>query len=849
VFLAVLGATAILACASSSPALFLSSAAAGALHRATAADCPDATYPTVQVDTDTPSYQIPDDRARGAMLDAGLPEPYRVLVPQDTAAITHGRALAEVRGFYRPGATDNVTVLARGPARGLWLPSTVAGQLGVRAGQQVKLLDGPVVPVAGIYRDLWHEPVRPYWCSYAGLFSYNGVGKPPPALVLITDIDLFNTIAPALTGALTTYWVAPAEPTHLTLSAAGYLNDQQAAAYQRLGDRPPQDLAARLSGTGQLPVFAEQAGLVRDGLRGPVVPIALGGMLLALLLVGAAGSYWADRRMSEVRLLSARGVSPVGLAVKALLELALPALVGTVAGWLLARWLVHALGPSPQVDSSAPRQALLTALAALAAGLALLALVAGLRSRAATERPVGGRRPVLAAVPWEVLLLAAAAASYLALRSGPAVVLVRNIAQVKLLVVTFPLLFMLGSAILVMRVLALALPAAGGWLGRRWPAWFLAGRRIRASRLVSVLLLVAASTPIAVGLYAACLTRTAQYTLAAKARVQVGSEVEVDTVDPLRRTAQTDQAGTLVTRYLYAELAGEPAAVLAIDPDTFAGTAFWDARFADRPLRQLLGRLSTPRPDGRVPALLVPADAAARTSAGIGLGAPLDLPLGATTARLTVVDTGRLFPGRRLPVPMLVVDRRQLGQVDPHAGSRNEVWSRGGMAQAQAAVLGQDARIFGQTDVASVFDAANFVGIAWTFGYLTALAGLVGVVAIGGLLLYLETRQRSRVASYALGRRMGLTRATHLRSLLAELGTLLAAAFAVGAALAAAAILLVYHRLDVDLLRPPAPLLTVPTAVVLGALGGVAVITVLAAWYAQRGADRASVAEVLRLGS
>ena len=118
-------------------------------------------------------------------------------------------------------------------------------------------------------------------------------------------------------------------------------------------------------------------------------------------------------------------------------------------------------------------------------------------------------------------------------------------------------------------------------------------------------------------------------------------------------------------------------------------------------------------------------------------------------------------------------------------------------------VTGQHARIYLATSQDTVFDVANFLGVSWTFGYLSALAALVGLVAIGGLLLYLETRQRTRTASYALGKRMGLTRATHLRSLLAELGVLLGLAWVIGAGLAWAAVLLVYHRLDIDPTRPP----------------------------------------------
>jgi putative ABC transport system permease protein len=93
---------------------------------------------------------------------------------------------------------------------------------------------------------------------------------------------------------------------------------------------------------------------------------------------------------------------------------------------------------------------------------------------------------------------------------------------------------------------------------------------------------------------------------------------------------------------------------------------------------------------------------------------------------------------------------------------------------------------------------------------------------------------------------MGLTRATHLRSLLAELGVLLGPAWVIGAALASAAVLLVYHRLDIDPSRPPTPLLTVPTLALAGSAIAVAVV-VLAALYAQRSADRTDLSEVLRL--
>jgi putative ABC transport system permease protein len=593
-----------------------------------------------------------------------------------------------------------------------------------------------------------------------------------------------------------------------------------------------------------MPEFVARTTLIRDGLRGPVLPIALGGSLLALLLVGAAGSYWADRRASEVRLLSSRGVGPGALALKAALELALPALIGTVLGWLLARWLVTSLGPSPLLDASAPAQAALTAGVALVAGIALLALVAGLRSRAATERPVGVRRSWVGVVPWELLLLGVALACYLRLRSGGnAVVLDDGIAQINLLVVAFPLLFLVGGAMLLVRLLALLLPALGRRAGRLSPAWYLAARRVTSSRVVSVVLLAAASTPIAVLVYAAGLTQTSQYTLDSKAALFNGAQTAGLTVDPLRRTPATDAVGTVVVRYLYGQVDGQDGdiAVLAVDADTFAGTAFWDRRFADEDIDELMAKLRGRAAAGRVPAVVVPA--------GPDFRPAFDLRLGRTTARLEAVAETRYFPGRRLPRPMIIVDRTRLGEVDRFAGTTNELWSHGGADGVRAAIEGQQARVFSITSRETVFQAANFLGVSWTFGYLTALAALVGLVAIGGLLLYLETRQRTRVASYALGRRMGLTRATHLRSLAAELGVLLGLAWVVGAALAWAAVLLVYGRLDIDPARLPGPLLTVPVAAFVGSAVAVAVVVLLASLYAQRSADRTDVAEVLRLGS
>jgi putative ABC transport system permease protein len=67
-----------------------------------------------------------------------------------------------------------------------------------------------------------------------------------------------------------------------------------------------------------------------------------------------------------------------------------------------------------------------------------------------------------------------------------------------------------------------------------------------------------------------------------------------------------------------------------------------------------------------------------------------------------------------------------------------------------------------------------------------------------------------------------------------------------GAVLASAAVAVVYRRLDVDKLRPPTSLLDVPWLAVLFTALATAVVAMLAAAYAQRAADRADPATVLR---
>jgi putative ABC transport system permease protein len=860
VLLAVIGAAAILACASSSAALFLSSASSASLQRLIAARCPDAAYPAIQSKPADRRLPGRDGRA-GAALTAtldrqvpaamtanGLPAPYRVLQNSD-ALVTQGTAGPGATSalVYETGALSHVTRLAGSAStRGVWIHNGTARLLGLHVGSTATVGTAKV-RVAGIYRDLATQPVAPFWCSQTALFLNQSYGNdtPPPHLVLATDPQTFLSITARNQDLPVANWISPITTHRITLDAARRVNASERSAMKQLGgtaaaaSRAGAILGPQGGGYQQsLPDMTSRTSLIRRGLTGPVVPIAVGGSVLALLLVGAAGSYWADRRQREVRLLSSRGVGPGALAVKAALELTIPAVIGTVLGWVLAVELVRVIGPSADLDSTAPLTAAVTALIALLVGVGLLSAVAGLRARDATERPLGHGRGWAAVVPWELIVLAVAGVLYLRLHSEQAVVLRQGVAQVNLLLVAFPLLFLLGGAVLLVRLLALTLP----WLRRSsagWgPASYFAVRRITGAVVVSVTLLVAASLPVAVFVYSAAITRTSQVTVDAKAGSYAGSTVDVSTVDKLHRTPALDAVGTIVTRYSQVTLGADDAEVLAVDPATFARYAFWDDRFADRPLPTLMRDLTRRPADGRLPAIVLTYQPNHSSA----------LQLGRTSRRLDVVARPTAFPGQQnASADLVVVDAALLGHVDHFVVNSDELWSTHSAAAAQAAMTAQHARPFVTFTPHGVVDATNYLAVTWSFGYLQALAALVGLIAIGGLLLYLATRQRSRIASYAMGRRMGLTRRAHLRSLLIELGALLAAAWLLGAGLAVAAVYLVYARLDVDPTRRPPPLLTLPVIVFVTSAAVIAVVVLLAAFSAQHSADRADISEVMRL--
>lgn len=857
---AVAGAAAVLALTGAAAPLFVASAASASVNDQVAARCAYvlgmAAYgPTEDAGQRPPGNPRADfDRLADRIPNLGPTEVVTIFGGTvNPVSVTSARGPGEfpVTLLQRPDQEHHITIVSDAHTDGLLLPDGLAGVLKVKAGDRVRIssADSAPVRVAGVYRDLNSEPKRAYWCdpvlnAYSrGLLDEN----PPPPLVLARGPVAMAALARSHTAVTPLYErpvlggltlpegrrTAAALPVVQNLLRTNYLTDRG----QR--ERP---FLWRTHAVADLPFIVRRADAVASSLAATCAAIAAAGSVVALLLLGGAGLLWVERRRTEVRLLWARGVGPAALGLKALAEMLPALLVGAVAGWGLALWLVPAVGPSDVLPpSTASSAAVRTGLVALA-GAVTLAVVAAVAIRRSTERPLGRHRSRLAAVPWEVGLLVAAwlVAASITDRGLPtfADTTVPRLDAAQLL---YPLLLLSGGTLLAARLLVLVLRRRRTRPSRLTGAAYLAGRRLSGAPGVTAVLVVAAALSIGVLTFATAMTGTLRYTVDTKARIFVGSDAQVTLVRPVGTLPPALRTGTTTVVATDADVAGAGHVdVLGIDPTTFASAAAWDTRLGG-PLAPLVRRLDVPAGGGPVPAIVVG-----------DLPSGFTLPLAASggqTVRLPVHVVARphAFPQQHGDA-LVVVPQARLPR-GARDLSATELWVRDWDAGKQAALAAAGVQIRFVTTVADVSRAPDLAAVTWTYGFFESLGALTGVIAIGGLLLYLATRQRSRALGYGLTRRMGLRRPAHALSVLLEVGAGLLAGYAVGTALGTLGVQVVYAHLDPEQELPPGPLLHLPLAAYAALAAATLLVALGATALAQHTADRTRTADLLRLGA
>jgi putative ABC transport system permease protein len=832
VFLAIAASTAVLAVAAASGVLFLSTLDTASLQAQAANDCPERSMPGF-------SSVLPANRVAGAR-PAGIDAMRRSGALGSPYAVELGFATVQtvpINLYSRAGALDHVQKLT--PATGgtgVWIPDNFVQQWNVKPGDYLQTTSGHPIRVAGVYRSLSPNPfalanVPRYFCSWTDLIIRRVVehGTGP---LLISDEQ---TLGAAADGPVEISWYDPIPLKSISLSQAATANsrgERAEAAFLGQATYATRADPSGATGTDTLGHMIDMARLSKSGVSGSVLPIDLAAVLVASLLVGGAGLFWATHRSREIRLLVARGVGPGALAVKAVLETAPAALLGLGGGFLAAVALVRSVSPTAVLGPGAPANALRAAVAAVAGGLLLIAGIAAFASR---DRLIGVRPGRLRWVPWELTLLVVAAVMALRIRATSGIEVDHTIVHVKPVLVIFPLVGSTAVLLLVGRLIALLLPrvrrrVAGGGVG-----FYLALRRIAGSRAVVIGLIVCTALPGGLLTYTSTLTNSVNHEIAAKYQTNLGAPHVLDVTGV--KTADPDLAGqgTAVVAYQSVpHLGDEQVYVLGVDPSTFADFAFTsDAQ------RRAVSRLRT-APGKATSAILV--NAPSGTDASV-------LRIGSTQLQLEVFARVRVFPGLRAGAfPMVVVDRAALRDVDPNADRNNQVWTSTAHITAARNVIDRAGySVLDEVTPEVVVGTTGLLPLTWIFSYLRALAIMIGMVAIAGLIFALAARTRRRTVSYVLSRRMGLTKAAHLRSLVIELGIVVGLGWAAGALVGAGAYRLILSALDIYPALPPPAAFQAPFGV-WGATGAAwAAVIVVAAVSVHLMAERARPAEILRL--
>ncbi|MDH3464066.1 MAG: ABC transporter permease, partial [Acidimicrobiia bacterium] len=770
-----------------------------------------------------------------------------------TGANTNGEGLTiPFRFTGRDEFRDHIELVEGEHGDGAYIDDVAARDLAALPGDVIEYNiqgDRHQFEVQAVYKGLYDQLADPYWCYLEDVLAVTIMGDLQAPLVLV-DTDYFDESSELFRRAFATYggglgrWELPVRVDGLTVAAA-----HQAAATLALTNDTIEDstdnpgFSAGPSIHSDLPLVTTRVQALSDALQTSILPLAAVVLLAAVGLVGGAGSYWVDRRRIELQLLSTIGAGPVPIATKATLEFLFPTLIGGVIGCALANVIIPLVGPSSDVEMSSRLSSIWVTGLAMVVALLAVSIVVGSRSRSLLDHAPRTRDNQSLRIPLALLSVVAAVLVRAAIGDS-AVVTGENqlVGSVDPLVLFLPLLTFLAAVLIVSEMIIRLFPLIRR-AGAKGHSAFLASRRIVSAPTLVIALIAGAALPVATLIYASSLTRSATSTIDAKGKTFIGADVSTPVFGPIDPPGTLAKVSTVVIKTERGELNGQTVDVLAIDYDTFGLGAFWEEEFVQVPLQTILDgiRGTSDKP---------PLDAyIANGSAEDG-----ELSAGRGDANIHVIGELDSFPGSRRSRPLVVVDRDRF--TDAFAdddgrliGSRYLMWTLDRTeTEVETEMANAGIGYAFTTAATTTLDQLRFAALVWTFDFLEIYSALAGLIAIGAVLLYVDTRQRSRNLSYALARRMGLTQREHLVAGLIEIGSLTVLGAVVGIFAGRIPARQLYLILDAVQETPPAPRWVGALNVAVLALVIAAVVSILAALLAQRTADNADTSELLRHG-
>ncbi len=765
---------------------------------------------------------------------------------------------------------------------GVWLPTATADALHLQVGDELKI--GMEQTFLGVSRELRKivlagtydpEPGSPLPPELAELPDSERWFLPhdPTQPKLVTPMAIvsratFDRIAPKVqehpfyvVDLLLDPDVTPDEATVAVKQQSAYAEaafDGTTDVFGQLVGAEPNP--ASLDVISGLPAIAGSAESTASSARKQVRPYAVGGEVLAGLLLVAAWVLIGLSRRREQLLASGLGLRPLELTLLAALEALLICALAVPAGVGLAQLGVAVAGPPTVAGVPVTQDEVVRAAVGGAVGLLLIALTAGV-SALATDRLDRisrlGRSRV--SVPWGTALVVVT------------VVVGFSILTVDLtdrattpLTTVFPFLVTASVAMLVIR--------GGAWVRshrptrarRGTPRWLAARRTGPVLREVVALSAVVA---VSLGLFAYTLTvqRGIDQGVADKTAALAGTATTLEVADDFRgqggdRAVLPPVEGTTIVWRRNVALPPNESGVplMAIDPTSFADVADWGGSGDLDAGRALVPRL--PTKERGLPVILAgDTNLKAGAETLINFDSVVTVPvyvLGVVAAFpgsetepgsvTVVIDSRRLF--KLVPPPVDPRKKVDPASVGPGGQLTSVVWSQDSAKVLRDQLDAEGIATNGVVETAAEARVENgLVASTWAAGYVLALGGVVLALALAaGLVLALRLSDRDAVSDVLL-RRMGYRPADLARARAWEVGY--AVATAVVAALLAAAVL-VFGPTIIDAAAGIPPLSHPrPEVSDLLWLLGVLVALVLLAWVAGTVLTRRrSAAEVLRAG-
>lgn len=833
--------------------LFISSASSAALQQELAGRCPasfggevfnfadhpDSRAALTAATTDDPAFLSPR-----LFLEGGLV----------TAANTSGDGLQiPIRFAGRDEFRDHIELTAGEHGPDVYIDDVAARDLEAAPGDIIEYnIQGDIYEfrVQAVYRGLYDRTSDPYWCLLESVLAINVMGDLQPPVVLV-DTDYFQQDTEQFRRVYASYgtgvgtWEMAIDIEGITVAGAERAVETLENADEAIADQLefPEHFLGSSGVHSDLPIVTERVRALTEALRTSIIPLAAIVLLAAVALVGGAGSYWVDRRKLELQYLSALGAGPGAIALKAALEFLLPMILGGMAGWALANLAIPWLGPSADVATVARLIAAWTVLGAVLVSILAVAGIVATRARSLLGHKPQSKRSLAWRIPVVLVALAGAIAVRIAIGDS-AVVTQENdvVGSVAPLVLFFPLLSIVAAVLLVSEIVIRMFPVIRK-LGTRGHSAYLATRRIVSAPTLVIALIAGAALPVATLIYAASLTRSATSTIDAKGKTFIGADIQTPVFGRITPPGDLDEVSTVVVKTERVDFVGEQVDVLAIDHETFEKGAFWEEKFAEVPLHTILDDLRADNVGGSLPAYLA--------NGSIEDG---ELIIRGQSVPVEVVDILETFPGARRGRPLLVVDVDRYSNkfADDEGrlvGSRYLMWTLNRTDEEVENQMKTAGVGFAFTTAATTtLDQLRFASLIWTFDFLEIYSYLAGLIAIGAVLLYVDTRQRARNLSYALARRMGLTRREHLMAGFLEIGSLTLLGVATGILAGQVPARQLYRVLDAVSETPPPPRwIGAIDLVAITFVVGIAV-SVIATFLAQRTADTADTSELLRHG-